>query len=205
MYETKFPTGELNLDFIDGLDKFINFAVQHPSRINVTKVRYPCARCDNKKFLHTDMVKEHLVKKGFALSYYYWRFHYNVEASSNLRWMVSMHCDPPLNPYQHIVHDAWGQPGAHEHWQYVPPTYMQEPHINELQQFYNLLEASKSDLWAGCDYSELSTNARTMTMKSELRMSQRAVGGLCQFMEERLPKPNRMPSSFYKCKKQMQT
>ncbi|KAG6430426.1 hypothetical protein SASPL_108492 [Salvia splendens] len=65
-----------------------------------------------------------------------------------------------------MVHDVWGQSGAHEHWQYVPPTYMPEPPFNESQQFYNLLEASKSDLWEGCDYSKLSTNARIMTMKS---------------------------------------
>ena len=205
MYERKFSTGELNLDFIDGLDKFINFAVQHPSRMDGSKIRCPCARCDNKNFLYTDTVKEHLVRRGFTKNYYDWRFHYDVEASSSSRQIESMHCDPPLNPYQHMVHDAWGQSGAHEHWQYVLPTYMPEPPFNESQQFYNLLEASKSDLWDGCDYSELSTNARIMTMKSEHRMSQRAVDELCQFMEERLPKPNRMPNSFYKCKKQMQT
>ncbi|XP_042023045.1 uncharacterized protein LOC121770371 [Salvia splendens] len=115
-----------------------------------------------------------------------------------------MDFDTPSNPYQHMVQDVWGQSSAHEPWQYVPPTYMPEPPINESQQFYNMLEASKSDLWAGCDYSELSTNARLMTLKSEHQLSQRAVDELCQFMEEHLPKPNRMPNGFYKCKKQMQ-
>ncbi|KAG6406054.1 hypothetical protein SASPL_133650 [Salvia splendens] len=103
-----------------------------------------------------------------------------------------------------MVHNAWGQSSAHEPWQYVLPTYMSKPPINESQQFYNMLEASKSDLWAGCEYSKLSTNARLMTMKSEHRLSQRAVDELCQFMEEHLSKPNRMPNGFYKCKKQMQ-
>ncbi|KAG6383034.1 hypothetical protein SASPL_157230 [Salvia splendens] len=103
-----------------------------------------------------------------------------------------------------MVHGAWGQSSAHEPWQYVPATYMPEPPINESQQFYKMLEVSKSDLWAGCDYSELSTNARLMTMKSEHRLSQRVVDELCQFMEERLSKPNRMPNGCYKCKKQMQ-
>ncbi|KAG6416071.1 hypothetical protein SASPL_123495 [Salvia splendens] len=56
--------------------------------------------------------------------------------------------------------------------QYVPSAYMPEPPTNELQQFYNVL-------------------------KSENRMPQRVVDELCQFMDESLPRLNRMPNSFY--------
>ena len=39
MYKRKFSTGEFNQDFIDGLDEFINFAIQHPSKMDGSKIR----------------------------------------------------------------------------------------------------------------------------------------------------------------------
>ena len=38
MYKRKFATREYNLDFIDGVDNFISFAMQHPSTMDNSKL-----------------------------------------------------------------------------------------------------------------------------------------------------------------------
>ena len=114
MYERKHPTGEFNRDFIDGLDMFMNFAMSFPSKMDGSKIRCPCKHCDNSKFFSTDTVKEHLVRRGFTPNYYDWRFHCDVEASSSSIPGEPMHFDPSSDPYQHMVHNVWGQTAIHE-------------------------------------------------------------------------------------------
>ena len=76
MYNRLLPgrTGYTEI-FLKGLEEFISFACQQPYFLSHGKIRCPCSKCKNQKYLSPDEVKVNLLKKGFVPNYWYWTSH----------------------------------------------------------------------------------------------------------------------------------
>ena len=51
------------MDYYNGVQDFINYALFNPRNISGLSIRCPCKRCKNKKFIDPDVVTMHLLQK----------------------------------------------------------------------------------------------------------------------------------------------
>ena len=62
-----FPNkGGLSPEFVMGVNEFGTFARHLPLYLREKVHRYPCAKCDNTKFLPHEKVKFHIYKRDFT-------------------------------------------------------------------------------------------------------------------------------------------
>jgi hypothetical protein len=78
--------GRLRPEYITGVRRFINFAFSIDKNISGGKIRCPCVRCKNQKFLKEDDVCKHLLTKGFLPCYENWTVHGSL-MSHNQYWL----------------------------------------------------------------------------------------------------------------------
>ena len=71
-------TGELQDEFIAGVEQFDTFALSQNKYIVNGVYRCPCSKCKNAKYLTLDDVKLHLYKKGFVGGHWTWTSHGEV-------------------------------------------------------------------------------------------------------------------------------
>jgi hypothetical protein len=55
------PEGLCKMNYCNGIEGFINYALSNPSNINGDGIRCLCKRCKNKKFLDLDVVMMYLL------------------------------------------------------------------------------------------------------------------------------------------------
>jgi hypothetical protein len=66
------------MDYCDGVQGFINFATSIPRNFTGGGIRCLCRKCQNKKYLHPDVVMMHLLHKSFMENYHCWYAHGEV-------------------------------------------------------------------------------------------------------------------------------
>jgi hypothetical protein len=69
------PKGLRMMDYCNEVQYFINYATSIPRNICGGGIRYPCKRCQNKKFLYLYVITIHLLYKGFIEEYLCWYAH----------------------------------------------------------------------------------------------------------------------------------
>jgi hypothetical protein len=74
MYQDS-PQGLRRMDYCSGVQGFINFVTFIPRNFTGGSIRCPCRKCQNKKYLHLDVVMMHLLHKGFMKDYLCWYTH----------------------------------------------------------------------------------------------------------------------------------
>lgn len=76
MYDT-IKESFLNLDFLRGIDVFLESAKMHPKCMDGIKIKCPYhyGKCQNCVFLDENTIRNHLMKCGFVLCYYQWILH----------------------------------------------------------------------------------------------------------------------------------
>jgi hypothetical protein len=57
------------IDYCNEVQGFINFATFIPRNFTGGGIRCPCRKCQNKKYLHLDVVMMHLLHKEFMENY----------------------------------------------------------------------------------------------------------------------------------------
>ena len=72
------PQGLQRMDYCNGVQGFINFATSIPRNFTRGGIRCPYRKCENKKYLHPDVVKMHLLHKEFMENYLCWYAHEEV-------------------------------------------------------------------------------------------------------------------------------
>jgi len=77
------PQGLRRMDYCNGVQGFINFATSIPINFTEGGIRCPCRKCENKKYLHQDVVIMHLLHKGFMENYQCWYAHGEVFVSES--------------------------------------------------------------------------------------------------------------------------
>jgi hypothetical protein len=113
------PQGLRRMDYCNGVQAFINYATSIPRNISGGDIRCPCRRCQNKKFLHLDVVTMHLLHKGFMEEYLCWYAHGElfvphetmvermVGSTSSANNVHGVETDNS-NPYRTMVMDVMG-------------------------------------------------------------------------------------------------
>jgi hypothetical protein len=69
------------MDYCNGVQGFINFATSISRNFTRGDIRCPCRKCQNKKYLHPNVVTMHLLHKGFMENYQCWYAHGEVFVS----------------------------------------------------------------------------------------------------------------------------
>ncbi|XP_042441812.1 uncharacterized protein LOC122027062 isoform X3 [Zingiber officinale] len=181
MYKKNLPERRgLTDEFIIGLKQFLDFASSNVEFMDGKKLRCPCRKCHNGKFLQSNQVEEHLCRFGFTPNYYNWTCHGEPFISYEdygRNTQVSVNGDQSynyeqLNPYHRMVIDVADQnfiPESSIASSSFPPTFEQmftsyaspleevtPPAIDEnannapYLQFQEVLSAANKPLWAGC-------------------------------------------------------
>jgi hypothetical protein len=57
------------MDYYNRVQGFINFTTSIPKKFTGCGIRCSCRKCQNKKYLHPDIVLMHLLHKGFMEDY----------------------------------------------------------------------------------------------------------------------------------------
>jgi len=63
------------MDYCNGVQGFINFAISIPRNFSECGIKCLCSKCKSKKFLHPYIVTMHLLHKGFMEDYLCWYAH----------------------------------------------------------------------------------------------------------------------------------
>jgi len=105
------------MNYCNGVHGFINFATSILRNFTGGGIRCPCRKCQNKKYLHPDIVTMHLLHKGFMKNYQCWYAHGEVFVSKRrMRERVvgstssasNVHevANDNTNPHMNMVMDA---------------------------------------------------------------------------------------------------
>ena len=185
------------LEFKNGVERFIQFALRNPiEAVDCEgRIRCPCAVCKNLKWLTTWDVQRHLYRKGFVKDYANWICH------GETLW--SFQPAEPANvgsgsSYVDMVIDAAG-PGFNVHEEHV---HDEEPPNKTAERFYQLLKDADEPLWNGCqNHSRLSAVSQLLNLKSEFHISEICFDRLLLIIKSMLPQDEKLPENFYRAKK----
>ncbi|XP_009767175.1 uncharacterized protein LOC107800408 [Nicotiana tabacum] len=84
MYNRNYPNrGGLDVEFIQGVAKFIDYAKPLSQFGDEGTIRCPCGNCKRRKLLKPEIVKFHLYKEGFKEKYHLRTAHEEFEPSVN--------------------------------------------------------------------------------------------------------------------------
>jgi len=173
------PQGLRRMDYCNGVQGFINFAISIPMNFTDGGIRCPCRKCKNKKFLHQDVVTMHLLSKGFMEDYLCWYAHRELfvpnesiveRAVGSTSSASNMHevGNDNSNPYRNMVMDAMKMS---EGIVSECPIIEEEPNADAAT-FFDLLKYSDEPLWDGCtNHSKLSAVAQVFPIKSDHGLS----------------------------------
>ncbi|XP_057999061.1 uncharacterized protein LOC131177905 [Hevea brasiliensis] len=210
MYARKLQDGQLNPEFVKGLEAFIKFACSKPEFMDASKIRCPCKKCINRKYLNVDDVTLHLMRWGFRPNYHEWTTHGESPIPSMIAAEVTLPSaelfQSDNNMYHNLVFDAAGPQfqnmGSDAPSPDIAFENMEEPPNLNAQKFYDMLNAAEEELWPGCErHSQLSAVARMLNIKSEHHLSEKCYDAIVNFISEILPDDNQFIDSFYKTKK----
>jgi len=111
------PQGLWRIDYCNRVQGFINFTTSILRNFTGGGIRCPCKKCQNKKYLHPDVVIMHLLHKGFIENYQCWyvdeevfvskrRMGETVVGSTFGASNVHEAANDNTNPYKNMVMDA---------------------------------------------------------------------------------------------------
>jgi len=207
------PQGLRRMDYCNGVQGFINFVTSIPINFTGGGIRCPCRKCENKKYLHPDVVMMHLLHKGFMENYQCWYAHEEVFVSESERRMeetvvgsissannVHEAANDNTNPYRNMVIDAMRMnQGNGSQFPII------EEELNaDAARFFDLLKDSDEPLWDGCtNHSKLSAVAQVFTIKSDHGLSEAGYDKIIEWARSILPEGNRLKENFYAAKSMM--
>ena len=145
------------MDYCNGVQGFINFTTSIPINFTEGGIRCPCWKCQNKKYLHQDVVMMHFLHKGFMENYRCWYAHgevfvskkrmgERVVGSTSSASNVHEVANDNTNPYRNMVMDAMRMNQGN-----VCQCLIVEEEPNaDATRFFHLLKDSDEPLWDGC-------------------------------------------------------
>jgi hypothetical protein len=141
------------MNYCNGVQGFINFVTSIPRNFTGGGIRCPCRKCENKKYLHPNVVMMHLLHKGFMENYLYWYAHREVfirnksmgervvgstSSASNVHEVTNDNS----NPYRNMVMNAMRMNQGNVN---QCPTVEEEPNADTVR-FFDLLKYSDEPL-----------------------------------------------------------
>ena len=205
------PQGLRRMGYCNGVQGFINFATSIPRNFTGDGIRCPCRKCQNKKYLHPDVVTMHLLQKGFMENYQCWyaygevfvskrRMEERVVGSTSSTSNLHEATNDNTNPYKNMVMDAMRNNECNVS---QCPIIEEEPNADAAR-FFDLLKDSDEPLWDGCtNHNKLSAVAQVFTIKSDHGLSEAGYDKIIEWVRSILPEGNRLKESFYAMKSMM--
>jgi len=145
--------GHICPEFIAGIQRFINFTFSIDENVSRGKIRCPCVRCKNQKFLMEEDVYKHLFSSGFLLDYENWVVHRKPYVSepiivrpSSIRCSHVVNDVFEENSYRNMVLYAMGVGDAYSNDMVSSPIVLEELPNLEAYKFYKLLKAVEESL-----------------------------------------------------------
>jgi hypothetical protein len=181
--------GHICPEFIAGVRRFINFEFSIDENVSEGKIRYPCVRCKNQKFLMEEDVYKHLFSRGFLSYYENWIVHGEPYVSEPIIvGPSSVGCSHVVNDvfeensYRNMVLHAMGVGDAYSNDMVSSSMVAEELSNPKADKFYKLLKAVEESLWDGCTkQSKLSACVQLLNMKSTLNLTQTAFNKFTEF------------------------
>ena len=140
-------------EFTAGIQRFINFTFSIDENVSRGKIRCPCVRCKNQKFLMEEDVYKHLFSSGFLLDYENWVVHRKPYVSepiivrpSSIRCSHVVNDVFEENSYRNMVLYAMGVGDAYSNDMVSSPIVLEELPNPEAYKFYKLLKAVEESL-----------------------------------------------------------
>ncbi|KAM3237459.1 hypothetical protein P3L10_012488 [Capsicum annuum] len=212
MYERLDGRGGLYSRFVTGVDEFIQFACSQPNRMSGDKVRCPCAKCQNYKFMNVETVKYHIYQSEFIENYFIWKHQGEKDDISGTSYGIALHGGgKPIfeeNPYRQIILDAAGPNFSQgSSWQSYSNSELESSHpfqhsmeeepnpVSKI--FYDFLDAADAELYPGSSLSQHAVVSRMLNIKIENNMSQRGYNQMMQLLKESLPEDNIVLDNYY--------
>ncbi|KAJ0790073.1 putative Transposase-associated domain-containing protein [Helianthus annuus] len=167
--------------------------------VEVSKIRCPCGKCQNRCFKKRFEVVGDLFKKGFMDNYKVWYAHGESFSTQDVG-----QCSNPV-PSQHAGQDTDDNLGEYTEYNQMVMESMPHQEPNQTAQaYYTILSQANEPLWDGCkNASTLSTVTRLLNWKSECNISDSAFDKLLLINKEILPDGAKLPTSFYEIKKML--
>jgi hypothetical protein len=200
------------MDYCNGVQGFINFTTSIPKNFTGGGIRCSCKKCQNKKYLHPDVVMMHLLHKGFMENYQCWyaqgevfvtkrrtreRVVGSTSSASNVHDQAA---NDNTNPYGNMVMDAMRMNQGNVNQCLIVE---EEPNADATR-FFDLLKDSDEPLWDGCtNHSKLSVVAQVFTIKSDHGLSEVGYDKIIEWARSILPEGNRLKEKFYAAKSMM--
>ncbi|XP_038982911.1 uncharacterized protein LOC120110936 [Phoenix dactylifera] len=210
MYHRLSENGYIRAEFCDGVKGFLEFAFTQLEYCSGDKIRCPCMRCDNQKFLNRDTVNVHLLRKGFTPGYSTWFAHGEllgavapvstsaVEASTSM----DVGCEHGQQ-YRTMVMEAMGPEEELHLSSALEVNHKEEPN-KDAADFYSLLKDAEVPLWEGCKkHYKLSAITQLLNCKSEFNMSISCYDRIMKIVKNMLPESEKLPLDFYQSKKML--
>ncbi|KAM3265345.1 hypothetical protein P3L10_002339 [Capsicum annuum] len=212
MYERLDGRGALYSRFVIRLDEFIQVVCSQQNRMGGGKVKCPCAKCQNYKFMDVKTIKCHLYQSGFVENYFIWKHQGERDGISGTSYGNDLHGGgQPVfeeNPYQQMILYATGPNFSQgSSWQSysnsepnlsLPFQHSIEEDPNPMsKKFYDLLDTAGAKLYPGSSLSQLLVVSRILNIKMENNMSQRGYNQMLQFLKETLPEDNIVLDNYY--------
>ncbi|XP_058746586.1 uncharacterized protein LOC131619515 [Vicia villosa] len=186
---TKLPW--FSQEYINGVTRFLDFAFTKGSPQG-GELLCPCAKCKNIYWKTRDIIRDHLIAKGFLDGYDVWVHHgeklqRSMEIGDGMEDQDGSHDDIPG-----LLHDIYGD-RAEAHGVGEGPN-------DEARTFYSLIKEAEQELYPGCkDFSSLSFTIRLYLLKCLHGWSNTSFTALLELLKEAMPDLN-IPESFYKTK-----
>jgi hypothetical protein len=194
----------LRLEFVEGVNEFIEFATSQENFQRFSKLRCPCKKCECRRFHNVDDVMVHLYERGFMNNYYCWTNHGESMPRSSPVVVDESYYDngqhrEEFNPFEQMIMDHIGP----EVGRVIEQGQNMEEYPNpEAKKFYDMLATAQAPLWDGCEnYTQLSASMVALSIKSDYNMSQGCFNRMVQFMGDAMPSGNGMVPNFYQAKK----
>ncbi|XP_038975417.1 uncharacterized protein LOC120106535 [Phoenix dactylifera] len=210
MYHRLCENGYIRAEFCDGVKGFLEFAFTQLEYCSGDKIRCPCIRCDNQKFLDRDTINIHLLRKGFTLGYSTWFAHGEflgeVPPVSTSAAEASRSMDVGYEygeQYRTMVMEVMG-PEEELHLGSAPEANHEEEPNKDAADFYSLLKDAEVPLWEGCKkHSKLSAISQLLNCKSKFNMSISCYDRIMKIVKNMLPESEKLPPDFYQSKKML--
>ncbi|KAM3397863.1 hypothetical protein P3S68_001377 [Capsicum galapagoense] len=192
MYERLDGRGGLFSRFVTEVDEFIQFTCSQSNRMSGDKVRCPCAKYQNYKFMDVETVKCHLYQSGFIENYFIWKHQWERDDISE-----TSYAGPNFSQGSSWQSYSNSEPESSHPFQYS----MEEDPNPISKKFYDLLDVANAKLYLGSSLSQLTVVFRMLNIKMENNMSQRGYNQMMQLLKESLPKDNIVLDNYYQMKK----
>jgi len=199
------------MDYCNGVRSFINYATFIPRNISEGGIRCSCKRCQNKKFLHPDVVTMHLLHKEFMEEYICWYAHGepfvphktmvermigSISSANNVHGVETNNS----NPYRTMVMDAMKMNQGHVNQYRIID---EEPNAYSAR-FFDFLKDIEKPLWDDyTNHSKLSVVALVFTIKLDFGLSEADCDRIVEWARSILLEGNRMKENFYVAKSMM--